>query len=141
MSKISHILLKNPVVVATGTTLVEAAHLMEKNKVASVLVSKNGRLAGIISVEDIMSRVAAEADIHIKVDEIMHSPELTIDSDKWLTDAIAMFERCKASHIAVVENRESVGVIRADDILHTYKFIKKAVTDKKRRPARRPQRG
>ncbi|MCX9024767.1 MAG: CBS domain-containing protein [Candidatus Methanoperedens sp.] len=132
MSKISHILLPNPVVVPTGTTLIEAAQLMKKNKIASVLVSKNGRLAGIISVEDIMSRVAAEADMNIEVDEIMHSPELTIDSDKWLTDAITMFERCKASHITVVENRERVGIIRAEDILHTYRFNNQIMQEEKR---------
>ncbi len=39
MSKISHILLKNPVVVPTGTKLIEAAKLMKRNKVANVLVS------------------------------------------------------------------------------------------------------
>jgi CBS domain-containing protein len=124
MSKISHILLKNPVVVPIGTKLIEAAHLMKKNKVASVLVSKDGRLAGIVSVEDIMHSVADKADMDIAVDEVMHSPELTIDSGKWLLDAIAMFERCKASHITVVENGEKVGIIRADDILHTYRFNK-----------------
>ncbi len=122
MSKISHILLKNPVVVPTGTKLREAAHLMKKNKVASVLVSRKHRLAGIISVEDIMEIVADKANLDITVDEIMHSPELTIDADKWLTDAIAIFERYKASHIAVVEHGEIVGIIRADDIIHTYRF-------------------
>lgn len=122
MSKISHILLSNPVVVPTGTKLNDAAQLMKKNKVASVLVSKNGRLTGIISVEDIMQKVADKANLDISVDNIMHSPELTINSEKWLTDAIMMFERCKASHIAVVEYGEKVGIIRADDILHTYRF-------------------
>lgn len=121
MSKISHILLKNPVVVPTGTKLNEAAKLMKANKIASVLVSKNGRLAGIISVEDIMS-VAAEAKLDIPVDEVMHSPRLTIESDKWLIDAIVMFERCKASYLGVIENGEKIGIIRADDILHTYRF-------------------
>ena len=122
MSKINHILLKNPVVVPTGTKLNEAAQLMKKNKIASVLISKNGRLAGIISVEDIMQIVAERADMDIAVDEVMHSPELTIESNKWITDAIAMFESCKASHIAVVEQGEKVGIIRVDDILHTYRF-------------------
>lgn len=124
MSKISHILLPYPVVVSTGTTLVEATKLMKKNKIASVLISKNGRLAGIISVEDVMQCVAERANLDIPVDEIMHSPELTIDSEKWLTDAIVMFEHCKASHITVVENGERVGIIRAEDILHTYRFNK-----------------
>jgi signal-transduction protein with cAMP-binding, CBS, and nucleotidyltransferase domain len=122
MSKISHILLKNPVVVPTGTTLKEAARLMKKNKIASVLVSKNGRLAGIISVEDVMQGVAERANLDIAVDEVMHSPELAIDSDKWLMDAISMFERCKATHITVIEHGEKVGIIRVDDILHTYRF-------------------
>jgi CBS domain-containing protein len=122
MSKISHILLPNPVVVPTGATLTEAAQLMKKNKIASVLISKNGRLAGLISVEDIMQCVAERANLDIPVEEIMHSPELTIDSDKWLMDVIVMFERCKASHITVIERGEKVGVIRAEDLLHTYRF-------------------
>lgn len=122
MAKISHILLPNPVVVPTGTTLTEAVHLMKKNKARSILIRRNHSLAGIISVEDIMKTVANKANPDISVDDIMHSPELTIDSDKWLTDAIVMFERSKASHLAVVENGEKVGIIRADDILHTYRF-------------------
>ncbi len=124
MSKISHVLLKNPVVVPTGTKLSGAAQLMKKYKIASVLVSRNGMLAGIVSVEDIMHIVAERADMDIAVDEVMHFPELTIDSQKWLSDAITMFERCKASHIAVVEHGGKVGIIRADDILHTYRFDK-----------------
>ncbi len=126
MSKISHILLKNPVVFPTGTKLSEAAKLMKRNRIASVLVSKNGRLAGIISVEDIMQSIAERANLDIAVEEIMHSPELTIDSEKWLMDAIAMFERSKASHIAVVERGEKVGIIRAEDMLHTYRFNKES---------------
>ncbi|MBU4222471.1 MAG: CBS domain-containing protein [Euryarchaeota archaeon] len=124
MSKISHILLPNPVVVQSGTKLNEVAHLMKKNKVSSVLVSRKHKLAGIISVEDIMETVADKANPDIPVDDIMHSPDLTIDSDKWLTDAIVMFERCKTSHIAVVEHGEKVGIIRVDDILHTHRFNK-----------------
>ncbi|HEY9204575.1 MAG TPA: CBS domain-containing protein [Candidatus Methanoperedens sp.] len=124
MSKISHILLKNPVVVPIGTTLVEATQLMKRDKITSVLISKNGRLAGIISVEDIIGRVAAKTSLDIAVDEVMHSPELTIGSDKWLMDAVWMFESSKSSHIAVVENGERIGIIRADDILHTYRFNK-----------------
>lgn len=125
MSKISHILLPNPVVVPTGTKLNEVAQLMKKKRIASALVSKNGRLVGIVSVEDIMHSVAERADMDIAVDELMHSPELTIDSEKWLSDAITMFKRCKASHIAVVEQGKKVGIIRVDDILHTYRYNKR----------------
>ncbi len=124
MAKISHILLKNPVVVPTGTKLSEAAQYMKKDNISSVLVSRNGKLTGIVSVEDIIHSVAKGANTDISVDEVMHSPELTIDSGKWLSDAIIMFERCKASHITVVENGEKIGIIRADDILHTYRFDK-----------------
>ena len=124
MSKISHILLKNPVVVSTGTKLNEVAQLMKKNKISCVLISRNDRLVGIVSVGDIIHSVAERADMDIAVDEVMHAPQLTIDSEKWLSDAIIMFERCKASHITVVEYGEKVGIIRADDILHTYRFDK-----------------
>jgi CBS domain-containing protein len=122
MSKISHILLPNPVVVSAGTQLYEAAKLMKTNKTTSVLVSKNGSLAGIISVKDIIKSVSERANLDISVDEVMHSPRLTIDSDKWILDAIVMFERCKASYLGVIENGEKIGILRADDLLHTYRF-------------------
>ncbi len=124
MPKISHILLKNPVVVPTGTKLNEVARLMNKTKISCVLIGRNHSLAGIVSVQDIVHIVAERADMDIAVDEVMHAPQLTIDSEKWLSDAIIMFERCKASHITVVEHGEKVGIIRADDILHTYRFDK-----------------
>ncbi len=123
MSKISHILLKNPVVVPTGTTLSDAARLMKEKKAASVLVSRNNKLAGIISVVDVMV-CSVEGRQDIAVEEVMHSPEMTIDSDKWLTDALEMFGRYNVSHLAVVEKGERVGIIRAEDILHTYRFNK-----------------
>lgn len=121
MSKISHILLKNPVVVPTGTKLTEAAQLIKNNKVASVLVSRSGRLAGIVSVVDIAYSMSGTKQ-DIAVDEVMHSPEITIDSDKWITDALEIFRRHNVSHVAVVENGEKIGIIRAEDILHTYRF-------------------
>ena len=124
MSKISHLLLKNPAVVPAGTKLGDAAQHMKKTRISSVLVSRNGRLAGIVSVEDVMDSMAGGADPDITVDEVMHSPELTIDSEKWLIDAITMFERHRASHITVVEHGVKVGIIRVDDILHTYRFNK-----------------
>ncbi len=123
MSKISHILLKNPVVVPTGTKLIEIAKLMKKNKVASVLVSKNNKLAGIVSVVDIAC-CAACVKRDISVDEIMHSPGQTIESNKWITDALEMFRHHNVSHLAVVENGKKVGIIRAEDVLHTYRFNK-----------------
>ncbi len=119
MSKISHILLRNPVIVPIGTKLSEAVNILKKNRVASLLVSRNSKLAGVVSVVDI----AYSADRKdIAVEEVMHSPEMTIDSNKWITDALEMFIRCNISHIAVVENGEKVGIIRAEDILHTYRF-------------------
>lgn len=121
MSKISNILLSNPVVVPTGTTLIDAAKLMKTNKVTSVLVNKDNKLAGIISVVDIMVW-GMEGKLDIEAEKVMHSPELTIDSDKWLADAIAMFDRLKVSHIAVLEHGEKIGIISVDDILHTYRF-------------------
>ena len=130
MSKISHILLKDPVVVSTGEKLRNVAKLMNKTKVSSVLVKRNHILAGIVSVEDIMHQVAKRVDMDIEVDKVMHFPKLTIDSEKWLLDAIILFDCHKASHITVVENGEKIAIIRADDILHTYRFNRENNTER-----------
>lgn len=54
--------------------------------------------------------------------KVMHTPELTIESDRWITDALEMCENNNASHIAVAENSEWIAIIRSDDILHTHRF-------------------
>jgi signal-transduction protein with cAMP-binding, CBS, and nucleotidyltransferase domain len=121
MSKISHILLPNPVVAPAGTKIIEAAKLMKINTASSILVTRNGKLAGIVSVLDI-AYCPLEKRKDTTVDEIMHSPEITIESDKWITNALEMLMRFDGSHITVVENGENIGIIRAEDILHTYRF-------------------
>ncbi len=123
MSKISHILLPNPVVVPIGTKLSKAVALLKKNKVTSLLVSRNNKLAGVVSVVDIAYGMPG-GNRDITVDEVMHSPEITIDSDKWITDALEIFRRHNITHVAVVENGEKIGIIMAEDILHTYRFNK-----------------
>ncbi len=52
----------------------------------------------------IMGRVAAETSADIAV------------------DALEIFRRCNVYHVAVVENGERIGIIRAEDILNTYRF-------------------
>lgn len=77
-------------------------------------------MTGIVSMEDIVHSIYGKQDI--TVDDVMHSPDITIDSEKWLIDALEMFIKYNISHIVVVEKGEKVGIIRADDILHTYRF-------------------
>lgn len=125
MAKISHILLKNPLVVPCGTKLLDAVLKMKETGLSSVLVSRKNRLAGMISMDDFMDFMTRKIDWNVPVDEVMHCPELTINSDCWITDAIEMFETQKVSHLAVIENNERVGIMRANDILHTYRFKSK----------------
>lgn len=124
MVKISYMMLKNPLVVTSDTKLLEAIIRMRETGTNNILVSRKDKLAGMISIEDIMKYVTEKTDWNIPVEKVMHSPEFTISSDRWITDAIEMCEKKNASHIAVVEDGEWVGIIRADDILHTYRFEK-----------------
>ncbi|MFU8766744.1 MAG: cyclic nucleotide-binding/CBS domain-containing protein [Candidatus Methanoperedens sp.] len=122
MVKISYMMLKNPVVVTSETRLLGVALRMKEYGVRNILVSRNGKLAGIISAWDIMHFLAEKTEWNIPVEKVMHIPELTIESDRWITDALEMCENNNASHIAVAEDGEWIGIIRADDILHTYRF-------------------
>ena len=122
MVKISYMMLKNTVVVASETKLLEDTLKMKDYGVTNILVSRNDKLAGIISIEDIMHFLAEKTDWNTPVEKVMHTPELTINSNRWLTDALEICERHGVSHVGVMENGERVGIIRADDILHTYRF-------------------
>ena len=97
----------------------EAAKLMKRERVGSVLVTLGDRIDGIITETDIIQKlVAANLDpVGTRVETVMTSPVLTIEADRPVKEANDLMDRKHVRHLGVTEGGKIVGMISVRDLL------------------------
>ncbi|MFO0761284.1 MAG: CBS domain-containing protein [Byssovorax sp.] len=101
-------------------TVLEAAERMKAEKIGAMVVLDDGRLVGIISERDIVSRVVAKrlAPEHTRVSSIMTTHVITIHVGESKDEALERMHRAKCRHLPVVDRAERVvGMITILDLL------------------------
>ena len=113
------IIAKQKILTATAEiTVAEAARLMKKKSLGSVMVVKdNGRLAGIFTERDALFRVLAEGrdPKTTRLSDVMTPQPQTITSEKPFGHALLYESGFR--HVPVVEDRKPVGMVSARDAL------------------------
>ena len=104
---------------APGTTVREAAKLMARRKVGAVMVVEDGKLVGIFTERDAVSRVLArDRDARAtKLADVMTADPLTVGPDKSFGYALLMMHEHGFRHVPVIENGKLVGVVSARNAL------------------------
>jgi CBS domain-containing protein len=102
-----------------STTVREAAKAMKQRNVSSVLIVNAGRLVGIFTERDAVSRVLAEGrDANAtKLADVMTRKPKTIGPDKPVGFALLMMYEGGFRHVPVVKDGHPVGLISARDAL------------------------
>ena len=93
----------------------EAARIMDEKSIGSVLIEENGRVIGIMTERDILSKVVAQnrdAD-KLKVKSIMSSQIIMIDANEDVLEASKVMEQKKVKSLIVTEKGEIIGKITA----------------------------
>ena len=108
-----------PVEVASIATVVEAARVMQRENVGTVLVVDHGRLAGIFTERDALFRVLADGhDPHsTRLSDVMTPRPQTIHPDEPFVRALRMMHEGKFRHLPVVEFDRPLGVVSVRDAL------------------------
>jgi CBS domain-containing protein len=104
--------------VRASQSLAEAAEVMKGEDVGSVPVVEEGRLAGIVTDRDIVTRAVAERrdPQAVKVDEIASRELVTVEADQDLDEALALMARHQVRRLPVVEQGRLVGMLAQADI-------------------------
>ena len=114
-------LLKNQSIVSavTGQNVFEVARLMVEHNIGAVPVLSEGRLAGIFSERDLMTRVVAASKdpARTPVQEVMTEDPLTVSSDDSLETCMTLMRRHSFRHLIVVQDRQLRGIVSLRDIL------------------------
>lgn len=116
---VRHIMTKNIISVENNVSVVEAASVMVKNDIGSVVVTKDGKPVGILTERDILKkccpgRLCGEG---LKVKEIMSTPIITIKAEASLGEAALKMSDNEIRRLLVTEKGKIVGIITEKDVL------------------------
>lgn len=104
--------------VGATTTVLDAARAMNEHKIGSLTVTLDGKLVGILTERDIMTRVVAEhRDPELtKVGEVMTRDVLTCRPDTKLNEARRVMREKRVRHLPVMQDSELKGMVSIGDL-------------------------
>ncbi|MBI4448143.1 CBS domain-containing protein [Candidatus Woesearchaeota archaeon] len=108
-----------PVTVRPDMTVQECAKLMMKEKVGSVLIEKDHKIAGILTEKDIVGNVIVKSldPKKVTVESIMTKNVETIEPDQDIYEAILKMKKKGVRRLPVVHNSHLVGLLTMTDVL------------------------
>jgi len=116
MTTVAHLMTLHADSIAPDAALADAAALMVKAKISSVIVLDGDRLAGILTERDMLHAMHRHDSLHRPVREFMTSPVRTVRSDTDIREAYRTAARLGIRHLVVTNDAdEMLGVISETD--------------------------
>jgi CBS domain-containing protein len=118
--QLKDLLKREPVLVDSASSIREAASLMSREDVSSVLVMNDGRLGGIVTDKDLRTRVLArDIDPGVAIEQVMTSNPMTLPADAGIDAALLLMMSESYHHLPIVDDGKPLGLVTAGDVLRT----------------------
>ncbi len=118
IQKVTDVMVRRVVTASPQTGLRDVAKLMRKNRIGSVIITKDGRVAGILTESDFIRFVARGADVKTAVaGDFMSRNVVTCDPSITVIDALMIMRSKRVRHLPVVKNKRLVGTISIRDLI------------------------
>lgn len=105
--------------IPTGSTVMEAAQIMSKVGIGSIIVSQEGKPVGMLTERDIVTKVALQ-DLNsskISVEKIMTRPIITIEPEQIIDEAALMMSIYGIRRLVVIgKDGKLSGIVTTTDI-------------------------
>ncbi len=111
--KVSQIMRK-AVVIDDHILVRDAAKIMSKKDIGSLIIVKDSKVKGIITERDVMRNIKK---INSKVKQVMSTKVLTTSPDEDLSEVANLMTAHKIKRVPVVDKEKLVGVITITDVL------------------------
>jgi CBS domain-containing protein len=117
-TRVGELLKRAPVTVSADATIQEAAQLMVRHNVSSVLVVEDERLSGLMTDSDLRRRCVAEGvSIQTPVRAIMSDRLCTVQHDEMLATALMTMTRLHVHHLPVLDGDKPMGMLTVTDLV------------------------
>ena len=117
--KVRDLMTETLISLSSDESAMEAAKIMTKRRVSSVLVSCHREICGIITDHDIISRVVARGldPNNVKAASVMSSPLITIADNEGIDVAAKKMAAVKVRRLIIEREGKIVGIIGESDII------------------------
>ncbi|MBM4457265.1 MAG: CBS domain-containing protein [Chloroflexi bacterium] len=105
------------ITVPVNATMAEFREILRANRISGTPVVEDGKMVGIISIEDLIKALAA-GELGVTVSDRMHTKPVTLYADEPLVHAVSKFSDLRFGRFPVI-NREGklAGIITQGDIV------------------------
>ena len=119
MTTAQDIMSKKVVAVESNSTASDIAKLMDKNRVSSIIITKEEKPYGIITERDIVSKITAQnkKPSEVKTVEIMSSPLVVVSPLTPVDEVAEKMILNKIRRIVVLNGTETLGIITVTDFV------------------------
>lgn len=117
--KIRDLMTGAPVALDVGATVSEAARQMKERNVGDVLVTRDGKLCGIVTDRDLVVRCLAQDDGDSRskaIGDFCTEELVTLAPDAEVTEAIRVMQDHAVRRIPIVDHDRTVGVVSLGDL-------------------------
>lgn len=121
MTQVSEIMSRKVVTIQGSKLAFDAASLMSKQSVGSVVVVSDSQVVGILTERDIVSKVVADSfdPKRVLVEDIMTRPVIVIQSTANAQEAASLMKQFRIRRLPVVDSTGLVGIVTATDLAKT----------------------
>ena len=104
-------------------TVLDATRLMNRHRVGALLVEENGRVVGVFTERDVLTRVVGmeRPPDKTRVADVMTTPVAYCTPETPLDECRAIFTGKRIRHLPVLDGPKLVGIITSGDLL-AYEF-------------------
>ncbi|MFP7230755.1 CBS domain-containing protein [Bacillus subtilis] len=114
--KIRDIMTKNVECCEPSASITELAKNMRDSNVGSIPICENGRLQGIVSDRDIVTRCFAENQMNAKASDIMSADIVSGHPDMSAEEAGQLMAEHQIRRLPILENERIAGIIALGDL-------------------------
>ncbi len=114
--KIGEVMTKNVVMVDYATKVREVCRIMGEKRIGSVIVTREGKPAGIFTERDLLSKVFLKGSLDDEVGKYMSTPLVVVSPDYDVKESARIMADLKIRRLVVMEKGEIKGIFTAADL-------------------------
>lgn len=120
LPKVKNLMTRDFTTIDGSASLQDAFQVVMEDGVHSVIITREGKPAGILTRRDLLGQCLFQRDYTEKttVENFMSHPLITIDSNENALKAYELMMQKKIGRLVVLEDGKIVGTIRLDHIRH-----------------------
>ena len=115
--KIGDVMTREVKTLSPGKRMADLLELLRQERISGAPVIRDGKLVGIISLEDLIRAMCNNMDLEAPIQNYMSSEVITVNSFDPVVEAFEMFAKAKVGRLPVIDEQSNlVGMITKGDI-------------------------